>query len=245
MTHVRIRIRSALLSFALLAFAAAAPSAVRASLAIKPSDIHNGKYLYKLDHGDMKTAVPSSGKLPDWEWIPSGNKLLDDCFSFSNIRVTGANWSFVWLKQGTTRGEIVYKFDFSRTGHAATAFRVREVVRREADGPAHDKRSSCGFRSFYRIGDEGEWKPLNELAPSPDFKGDTLLATLPVKLDAPSPVVYYRVVLTSSQPLVGSYLGKGQKGHQDFGRAGVLWNFTRIDNAENFFQILFDVTGQK
>ncbi|EIP97965.1 hypothetical protein OpiT1DRAFT_02415 [Opitutaceae bacterium TAV1] len=226
-----------------LAFTGAAPA--RAELAIKPDDIHNGRYIYRLTREDMQTLTPASGKIPDWDWIDVGNKFFDDVHSFSNLRMQGGAWAFISMKPGASAAEFVYKFDFTPAGVRPVGMRLREIVRIEQDGATYQKRSRTGFTSFYRIGESGEWIPLNSAAPDVGFRGDKAYLTDPLKFDAgASSVVYYKVVFISDQPVSGGYLKKGQPGGNP-DRGGPLWNLTRQDQPDRFFQVVFQVEPAK
>lgn len=213
-------------------------SKVDAELVIKPADIEGGRYVYKLERSDMKTLAPDSGKMPGWDWKPTGNKFFDDVYSFSNLRMTAGHWSFIQMQPGARMAEFVYRFDFSKTGRHPTLMSLREVVRHEQDGTAYDKRASTCFESFYRIGEKGEWMPLHSSSPDKGFRGDTVYRENSLKIIGAPAVVYYKVVFISDRPITGGYLKKDDpKGNA--GRGGALWNFTRPDAPDQFFQVLF------
>ncbi|MDR1283219.1 MAG: hypothetical protein LBK99_20720 [Opitutaceae bacterium] len=213
----------------------------RAELAIKPGDIKNGRYIYRLTREDMQTLTLASGKIPDWDWVDVGNKFFDDVHSFSNLRMQGGSWAFIGMKPGASAAEFVYKFDFAPAGVRPVGMRLREIVRIEQDGATYQKRSRTGFTSFYRAGESGEWIQLDGAAPDVGFRGDKEYLTDPLKLDAgASSVVYYKVVFISDRPVSGGYLKKGQKDAVP-DRGGPLWNFTRTDQPDRFFQVVFQV----
>lgn len=213
-------------------------AAGRAELVINPGDIRDGRYIYRLERADMQPFEPESGKIPDWDWTPVGNKFFDDVHSFSNLRMTAGHWSFIQMRPGARSAEFVYRFDFSRTGRRPTTMRLREVVRHEQDGPAHDRRAETAFASFYRFGDDGEWIPLHASEPGKGFRGDKVELSPPVPIDGQSLVIYYKVIFTADRPIHGQYLRRGDPaGHQ--GRGGPLWNLTRADQPDNFFQVVF------
>lgn len=213
-------------------------AASRAELVINPGDIKDGRYIYKLEKSDMQTLVPDSGKLPDWDWTATGNKFFDDVYSFSNLRMNAGHWSFIQMKPGARSAEFVYKFDFTKTGRRPTTMRLREVVRHEQDGPTYEKRATTSYASFYRVGDDGEWVRLHASEPGKGYIGDKVELTPPLTIDGRATVVYYKVVLTSDRPIHGGYLKKGDKAGND-GRGGPLWNLTRADQPDNFFQVVF------
>ncbi|AHF91199.1 hypothetical protein OPIT5_14240 [Opitutaceae bacterium TAV5] len=224
-----------------LAVALSAAATAHAELVIKPEDIKNGRYIYRLTREDMQTLAPSSGKIPDWDWTDSGNKFFDDVHSFSNLWMQGGNWAFIRMRPGASSAEFVYKFDFAPAGVRPVVMRLREVVRIEQDGVTWQKRSRTGFTSFYRISDTGNWIQINSAAPDVGFRGDKEYLTDPLTLDAgASSVVYYKVVFSSDQPVSGSYLKKGEKDAVP-DRGGPLWNFTRTDQPDRFFQVVFQV----
>ena len=227
--------------FRFLGLAVLAASATRADLVIKPSDIKDGRYSYKLEQSDMSTLAPDSGKLPGWEWKQTGNKFFDDVYSFSNLRMTAGHWSFIQMSPGARTAEFVYRFDFSRTSRRPTLMRLREVVRHEQDGATYAKRAVTSFASFYRVGEKGDWLPLHASEPGVGFRGDKVYFTDPIKIDGQPEVVYYKVVFTSDRPITGGYLKKGDKAGK-YGRGGPLWNMTRPDQPDNFFQVVFQTS---
>lgn len=212
-----------------------------AQIEIGSADITGGRYLYQLSQQDMKSVVPAQAKVPDWGWEATGNKLLDDAYSFYNIRMTGSHWSFLQLKPGARKGGVIYRFDFSKTGQAPKSFRVSERLRFEADGSVWNKRATTSFASYYRLGEQGEWVKINSIEDVNGYKGDSYVVSDPVEVNpADSAVVFFKVELTSDQPLHGGYLKKGEKGAV-LDRGGPLWNFTRTDQPDEFFRILFDL----
>lgn len=233
------------LSAILSALAVALPS-VRAELVIKPDDIKNGRYNYTLKREDLKTLAPTEGKLPGWETQTFDNKFLDDLHSFSNIRTQGGAWAYVGMKPGTSAAEFVYKFDFSALKLRPTSFRMRETVRFEQDGDSYPKRAKTGFTSAYRIGGDGEWIKINEAPQEVGFRGDKEYMSQPIKLpaDSKASTLYIKTELTSNQPILGRYLKKGQNGANP-DRGGPLWNLTRADQPDRYFQIMIDVAPAK
>lgn len=214
---------------------------LEAQVQISSADIQGGRYLYELKQQDMQSVVPAQAKVPDWGWEATGNKLLDDAYSFYNVRMTGGRWSFLQLKPGARKGGVIYRFDFSKTGQSPKSFRVSERVRFEADGSVWNKRATTSFASYYRLGEQGEWIKINSIEDVNGYKGDSYQESAPVEVSpAASAVVFFKVELTSNQPLHGGYLKKGENGAV-LDRGGPLWNFTRTEAPDEFFRILFDL----
>jgi hypothetical protein len=220
-----------------------AASDAAANLTIDKASLSGGRYHYEINRAEMAETVPEEAKMAHWEWEPTGNKLLDDAHSFFNVQIKSQRrWSFLQLKPGSRKGGIIYRFDFSQTGQVPLSFQVNQRVRFEADGTNWKKPARTGFASYYRQGETGPWVQIEAIQDVSGFKSDQYIQRGPIALDrAKGSVVYFKVLLTSNQPIRGSFLKKGQAGFVG-GRGGPLWNFVRTDASDQFFSIDFELS---
>jgi hypothetical protein len=220
-----------------------AASDLVADLTIDKASLSGGEYHYEINQTDMYEIVPEEAKMAHWEWEPTGNQLLDDAYSFFNVQIQSQpRWSFLQLKPGARKGGLIYRFDFSQTGQVPLSFNVNQRVRFEADGTNWKKPARTGFASYYRQGESGPWIEIEAIQDVSGYKADQYLQTGPIALDrSKGSVVYFKVLLTSDQPIRGSFLKKGQTGFVE-GRGGPLWNFVRTDTTDQFFSIDFELS---
>ncbi|EIP97964.1 PEP-CTERM putative exosortase interaction domain-containing protein [Opitutaceae bacterium TAV1] len=215
-------------------------TAASAALVIDAGSIVDNTYSYSLNFTDTAQYTAATSKVADAPWTATGNKFVDDVLSFSNIHMTvfnGGTRSSVSLINGATDGEFVYKFDFTDLNYTVNSFTISELVRREQDGTwtTSDQRNLTGFTSWYST-DGTNWSLLHQVNPAKTYLGQTTF-TDTVPLAETTSIVYYKVVLSSSGPLAGSYTGESNNGH-----TGVNWNYTtNTSTTSGFFTASFDL----